>query len=63
MKLTYLGGHGPSITVGNPGAVDPVFMEEGVEVEVPDDMAKALLKEQPDAFKKAPTKPASAKES
>lgn len=50
MKLTYHGQHGPEVTVGNPGVVEPVFMPAGESVEVPDELAHALLRDQPGTF-------------
>lgn len=50
MKLIYHGQHGPEVMVGNPGAVNPVFMAAGVETDVPDELAHALIDEQPGVF-------------
>lgn len=50
MKLIYHGQHGPEVTVGNPGVVETVFMAAGVETDVPDELAHALVDEQPGVF-------------
>lgn len=60
MRLTYHGQHGQFVTIGNPGVVETVTLEAGVERDVPDELARAVLAEQPGTFTTGGTPPKAA---
>jgi len=50
VKLIYHGQNGPMVLVGNPGLHPTVWMETGVETDVDDDLAHALVAEYPGVY-------------